>query len=240
MPDPLVLPRRGRLRTSPRTRWWGRAWLRSCEELAADPEDLASGGTLARSGRFGAVVVIAGMASAMIDPRADGAVMVQVKVTPLRDDDWEVVVPPLAGRSGHVADLEAGQLPAALVDETDELGVELLPAAADLETACECGAWAQPCTHALGLAVLLGWAVDADPWVLMLLRGRTREALLDAVAGELDGGGIAGLVDDAAARADRIRRLVDAAPAGHGLADTAVAAYDEQVARLLDPRDREW
>ncbi|HET8604204.1 MAG TPA: hypothetical protein VFM09_09775 [Marmoricola sp.] len=233
MADPLVLARRGRLRTSPATRWWGRAWLRSCEELALDPDDLAAGGTLARSGRFGAVVVIAGMASAVLDPSDDAAVVAQVKVAPLDDEAWEAVVPVLAGRSGHVADLEAGQLPAALVDATDELGVELLPDAAALETACECDAWAQPCTHALGLAVLLAWAVDEDPWVLMLLRGRTREALLDAVAAELDDGGVAALVDDAAARADRVLRLAERAPTGHGLADTAVAAYDEQVARLL-------
>lgn len=232
MPDPLVLRRQGRLRASPRPGWWARAWLRSCEELAADPEDLRDGEVLARSGRLGAVVVISGMASAVLDPGADDAVMAQVKVAPLADDEWEVVVRVLAERSGHAAALEAGQLPGDLVDATDEAGVELLPGAAQVETACECGAWCQPCRHALALAVLLGWALDADPWVLMLLRGRTREALLDAVSDQVDAAG-PGSVQDAAARAARILQLAEGAPAGHGLADTAVAEYDEEVSRLL-------
>lgn len=233
MPDPLVLPRRARQRTTPRTGWWARAWLRSCEELARDTGDLRDGEALARSGRFGAVVVIAAMASAVLDPRADAAVMAQVKVEVLGDDEWEVVVRALAERSGHAAALESGQLPDDLVDATVEAGVELLPGAADIETACDCEAWTQPCTHALALAVLLGWAMDDDPWLLLLLRGRTREALLDAVADRIEVAGPDSAVEDAAGRAGRILVLAEDAPAGHGLADTAVAEYDEAVANLL-------
>lgn len=234
MPDPMVLPRRPRSRTGTHvvTRWWGRAWLRTCEELALDPADLLAGRALARSGRFGAVVAIAGIASAVLDPRSAQPLMVQVKVTPLAD--WAAFVRELSGRSGHLAALEAGELPDELVSGADELGVELLPGPAEVETACECDSWAQPCVHALALATLLASAMDSDPYVLLLLRGRTREALLDAVTDELDAGPSAA-VDDAATRASRILRLADEAPAGHGLADTAVAAYDEEVARLLGP-----
>jgi uncharacterized Zn finger protein len=102
-----------------------------------------------------------------------------------------------------------------------------------VETACECDAGGQPCAHALGLATLLAWSMDTDPYLLLLLRGRTREALLDAAAEHLDAAGPVDAVDDAANRASRILRLADEAPAGHGLADSAVAAYDEEVARLL-------
>lgn len=237
MPDPLVIPRRSRHRGPARHRgsWWGRAWLRSCEELALEPEDLAAGRTLARSGRYGAVMVISGMASAVLDPRSDAALMVQVKVAGLDDRSWAAFAGELCRRSGYVAALEAGQLADDLVTAADELGVELLPGPGALDTACECDAWAQPCPHALGLATLLGWAMDTDPYVLLLLRGRTREALLEAVGDQLDAASPAAAVDDAANRASRILRLAEAAPPGHGLADTAVAAYDEQVARLVDP-----
>lgn len=232
MPDPMVLPRSPRTRSGSHraSRWWGRAWLRTCEELAVDPGDLRAGRALARSGRFGAVVAIAGMASAVLDPRSEQPLMVQVKVAPLAG--WAAFAHELAARSGHVAALEAGELPDELVSGADELGVELLPGPAEVETACECDAWAQPCVHALALTTLLGWAMDRDPYVLLLLRGRTREALLDAVADELDAGPTAA-VEDAANRASRILRLADQAPAGHGLADTAVAAYDEEVTKLL-------
>jgi uncharacterized Zn finger protein len=159
--------------------------------------------------------------------------MVQVKVAALDDRAWATFVTELARRSGHLAALEAGELPDDLVTCADELGVELLPGPAEVETACECDAWTQPCQHALGLATLLAWSMDTDPYVLLLLRGRTREALLDAVAEQLDTAGPAAAVEDAANRASRILRLAGDAPAGHGLADSAVAAYDEEVSRLL-------
>jgi uncharacterized Zn finger protein len=233
----MVLPRRSRLRpgAQPTSRWWGRAWLRTCEELALDPADLRTGRGLARSGRFGAVVAIAGMASAVLDQRSDQPLMVQVKVTPLGAPSWATFVTELSRRSGHLAALEAGELPDDLVTGADELGVELLPGPTEVETACECDAWAQPCPHALGLATLLAWSMDTDPYVLLLLRGRTRETLHDAVAEQLDTAGSLAAVDDAANRASRILRLAGEAPAGHGLADSAVAAYDEEIAHLLDP-----
>ena len=111
---------------------------------------------------------------------------------------------------------------------TDQTGVELLPGPADLETACECDAWAQPCVHALALLYQLAWHLDGDPYALLLLRGRTREQLLDATPTPVDPA-----LDDTAARATEILRLAGEAPAGHGLADTAVAAYDEAISRLL-------
>lgn len=231
MPDPLVLPRRRRMRgATPQGTWWGRAWLRSCEEVAAGPDELAGARALARSGRFGAVVVLAGMASAVLDPGGEGALVAQVKVATLTDDEWEVVVRTLAGRSGHLAALETGELPDELVAETDQHGVELLPGPEAITTACECAGWAQPCTHALALATLLAWAMADDPYVLLLLRGRTREALLDAAAA---GDATRHAVEDAAVRARRILQLSDEAPPGHGLADSAVAAYDERIERLL-------
>jgi hypothetical protein len=60
----------------------------------------------------------------------------------------------------------------------------------------------------------------------VLLRGRTREQLLDDPAPTVPLGDVAG-------RAAAILRLAGEAPSGHGLADTAVAAYDEEISRLL-------
>ena len=48
-------------------------------------------------------------------------------------------------------------------------------------------AWAQPCLHALALLYQLAWHVDADPYVLLLLRGRTRERLLAEVGSAATG-----------------------------------------------------
>jgi len=66
MGDPLVYPRVGRVRGSVArsATWWGRAWVRTFEETVVDVAELTAGRALARSGRLGAVMVLAGMAQA--------------------------------------------------------------------------------------------------------------------------------------------------------------------------------
>jgi uncharacterized Zn finger protein len=228
--DPLVFPRVGRVRGSvPRSvTWWGRAWVRSFEETVLDATDLVTARALARSGRLGAVMVLAGMASVVVDRGGPTSVMAQLRVARLDEQQWQVFVDELGREAGFSAALESGELPVDLVEHADEAGVELLPGPADLETACECDAWAQPCVHALALLYQLAWHLDGDPYALLLLRGRTREQLLETgpTADPPE-------VDDAVARAAEILRRAREAPGGHGLADSAVAAYDEEISRLL-------
>ena len=237
MPDPIVLPRLARTRGAPArsTTWWGRAFVRSFEEYAYDADDLGAGRRLSRSGRLGAIVVLEAMASAVVDPATDHPRMTQVKLQRLDEEGWATVVREAARESGFAAALEVGDLPAELVEHADESGAELLPGAGDIETACECSAWTQPCAHALALLYQLAHHVDADPYVLLLLRGRTRERLLaevgSAVAGTTSPGEQAR--QDARHRAAQLLALAEDAPSGHGLADAAVAAYDEAVNRLL-------
>jgi uncharacterized Zn finger protein len=238
MPDPFVVPRLKAVRgaAARSTTWWGTAFVRSVEESAYDAADLLAGRALARSGRLGAIMVLSLMASVVVDttggPADKGRVMAQLKVEPLTD--WPAFVDEAAREAGFVAALEAGQLPAELVEHADEAGAELLPAAGDLETACECDAWTQPCAHALALLYQLAWQIDLDPYVLMLLRGRTREWFVEEVSARLDAPDESPeSMQDAMARARQVLALSEDAPRGHGLADSAVASYDEKVARLL-------
>lgn len=228
--DPIVYPRVGRVRGSATrsTTWWGRAWVRTFEETVVDAADLVAARALARSGRLGAVMVLDGMASVVVDRGGPDAVMAQLRVARLDDAAWQAFGEELVREAGFAAALDTGELPAELVEHADQAGVELLPGPGDLETACECDAWAQPCVHALALLYQLAWHLDDDPYALVLLRGRTRERLLDTSATPA-----APARDDAAARAAEILRLAVDAPGGHGLADTTVAAYDEEIAGLL-------
>ncbi len=237
MPDPIVLPRLARVRgaTARSTTWWGRAFVRSFEELTLEATDLVAARALARSGRIGAIVVLEAMASAVADPGTEGPLMAQVKVDRLSAAAWTTFAREAARESGNAVALEAGDLPADLVEHTDEAGVELIPGPGDIDTACECEAWTQPCVHALALLYQLAWRVDHDPYVLMLLRGRTREDLLAEIAALASGAPSPGAEEREAVRvrAAQVLALAEDAPTGHGLADAAVAAYDEAVSRLL-------
>ena len=237
MPDPIVLPRLTRV-TGARARsttWWGRALVRSFEELALQADDLAGARSLARSGRLGAVVVLEAMASVVVDPATPTPLMAQVKVDRLDREEWTGFAREAAREAGFAAALEAGDLPAELVEHADEAGVEVLPGPGDIDTACECDAWSQPCRHVLALLYQLAWQVDTDPYVMLLLRGRTREDLLAEVAALAATGHSPGVEEreDARLRAAQVLTLAQDAPSGHGLADAAAAAYDEAVSRLL-------
>jgi uncharacterized Zn finger protein len=228
MGDPMVFPRIGRMRgpAARSTTWWGRAWVRSFEENVVDAADLPAARALARSGRLGAVMVLAGMASVVVDRGGPTSVMAQLRVTQLDARAWQAFADELGRETGFTAALESGELPTELVEHADQSGVELLPGPADFETACECDAWAQPCVHALALLYQLAWHLDGDPYALLLLRGRTREQLLDEPPAAMP-------PEDVATRAAEILRLAQEAPTCHGLADSAVAAYDEEISRLI-------
>jgi uncharacterized Zn finger protein len=225
----MVFPRAGRLRgpSARSTTWWGKAWVRSFEETVYEASDLITARALSRAGRLGPVMVISGMASAVMDPGGPGAVIAQVRVRRLGDAQWSTFLVEAFRESGYLAALESGELPADLVENADQAGVEVVPGPADLDTACECDAWAQPCLHVLALLYQLARHIDEDPYTLLLLRGRTRDQI------QVPELAVPAEANDAAARAATILALAEDAPAGHGLADTSVAAYDDEVSRLL-------
>ena len=90
----------------------------------------------------------------------------------------EALVETVAAEAGRVAALLAGDLPHTLVEHAEEAGVELLPYGGELGSTCTCEAWADPCPHALAVMYQLAWLVEADPFVLLHLRGLARDELL--------------------------------------------------------------
>ena len=187
---PRLAPRRGARVAS----WWGRAWQRAVEEAAVDEGLLRRARALARSGTVGAVGVGPGRVAAAVpvgrDP--DDTVTVQVACRSSRPTTAGCCVELVAAASGRVGDLLAGDLPLALVEEAEEAGVELLPDGGQLDATCGCDAWADPCVHALALLVQVGWLLDADPFVLLALRGLDREALLAGLGSRRGGPHVGG------------------------------------------------
>ncbi|WP_110180908.1 hypothetical protein [Nocardioides solisilvae] len=184
--------------------WWGKAWTRSLEEAAYGVEELRGGGRLARAGAVGAIAVEVGSYVATVEER-HAVHTVTGSVEPLDDVGAELFVEVVAGASGTVAALLAGELPLALVEACEEVGVELVPYAGELGWSCSCDAWVDPCAHGLAVAVQVGWLAAADPLLLLHLRGLPREELLARVhavtapAGDAEGAGAEGVgaeVDD--------------------------------------------
>ena len=171
---PRVAPRSGSARA---TSWWGRAWVRAVEEASYSSADLLLGRRMSRAGQVGQIMVEPGRFVASVEDTR-GLWTVAGTLPVLDDDATAALVETVAAESGRIGALLSGDLPHSLVEHAEEAGVELLPYGGELASECTCHAWAHPCAHALAVLYQLTWLLEADPFVLLHLRGLPREDLL--------------------------------------------------------------
>ncbi|MGY0488026.1 SWIM zinc finger family protein [Streptomyces sp. WG-D5] len=160
------------------TTWWGQAWLKALEDTALDLSQLKAGRRLARAGAVGAVSVLPGRITAVVEDRGGATHRSDVLLQCFDEDEWDRFLTMAAERAGHIAALLDRDMPPHLVEDASAAGVELLPGIGDLEPRCDCDAW-DHCAHTAALSYQLARLLDQDPFVLLLLRGRGERALLD-------------------------------------------------------------
>ncbi|MFD7657293.1 SWIM zinc finger family protein [Actinosynnema sp. NPDC059797] len=161
-----------------RTRtWWGRAWLQALEDTSLDNGPLRQGRKYAQAGLVGTITASPGRLHAAVHD-GDEVHHTGVLLTPLTDAEWDRFLAHLARKAGHLAALLDHEMPRELVDAAADAGVPLLPGIGDLDPECTCDAWELPCRHAAALCHQAAWLLDADPWVLLLLRGRAQDEVV--------------------------------------------------------------
>ncbi|MGI8754657.1 MAG: SWIM zinc finger family protein [Acidimicrobiales bacterium] len=162
--------------------WWGQAWLDALEHRAElDPNRLPRGRTYARQDRVARMEVEPGRITALVRGSRALPYRVTIAVPTYDDKAWERVATVVAGRAAHAAALLDGALEPTILADAREAGVDLLPGAGDLRPQCSCPDWADPCKHASAVCYLVADAMDADPFVLFRMRGRTRDQFLESV-----------------------------------------------------------
>jgi uncharacterized Zn finger protein len=158
--------------------WWGNAWLRAMEDTALDLAQLKRGRRFAYAGLVGPITVSAGRLAAQVT-NDDGAVHdTVVLVDRLSDGQWRRFLDEVAAKAGHLAALLDRDMPQDLVEAAAAADVPLLPGIGDLQPECDCEGWELPCTHAAALCFQAAWLLDADPFVLLLLRGLGQDDLV--------------------------------------------------------------
>jgi uncharacterized Zn finger protein len=181
--------------------WWGRAWLEALEQRARlDPDRLPRGREYARSGAVGDLTLAPGEARARVRGRKTEPYQVRIRVRPFADDEWDRVLEAIAARLGHAAALLDGELPPEIADDAAGAGLDLLPGGGEVGPRCDCPDDADPCKHSAAACYLIADALDADPFALFLLRGRTRDQVLAGIRARRRGAAprAAGVGSDAA------------------------------------------
>ncbi|WP_220449476.1 SWIM zinc finger family protein, partial [Nonomuraea longispora] len=159
------------------TSWWGRAWVKAMEDTSLDQVLLRRGRAYAKTGQLGPITVSPGRIAAVAENDYDTV----VRVEQLTDAAWERFLDQVAAKAGHIAALLDRDMPHDLVEAAQDAAVPLLPAVGDLEPHCSCPDWGHPCEHAAALCYQASWLLDADPFVLLLMRGRGQNELIEAL-----------------------------------------------------------
>jgi uncharacterized Zn finger protein len=102
--------------------------------------------------------------------------------------DWRRLTSALAAQAGHAAELLAGQMPTDIDDVCMSVGLSLFPTAEQLDTACSCPDWQNPCKHVAAACYILAERFDVDPFAMLAWRGMDRQPLLTAIRVSTSGG----------------------------------------------------
>ncbi|MDJ0381389.1 hypothetical protein [Streptomyces sp. G-G2] len=156
--------------------WWGQAWVAALEGPSHDAALLARGRTYADDGHVDAVTVTPGRIVAYVRGSRARPYRTELALTALAPQEWDELLEDMAADPAALAALLEREVPRALAGR-------LLPGAGDLVPHCSCpDPGRPPCKHAAALCYRAARLLDEDPFVLMLLRGRSERDLLDDLA----------------------------------------------------------
>jgi uncharacterized Zn finger protein len=159
--------------------WWGRRWLSAVEGRAQlDPNRLPRAKRYARSGAVADLRIGPGEVRATVAGRDNRPYEVRIRVRQFTDNEWRNVLEAIARQVVHAAALLEGDLPTDIGAAVEGTGLSLLPGPVEIGPRCTCPDDADPCKHSAAVCYLVADALDADPFVALLLRGRTREEVL--------------------------------------------------------------
>ena len=174
--------------------WWASRWIAALERLVNQAR-LARGRTYARAGQVVSLDVTRDGVEAVVQGSRAEPYRVTIEFKKLSDAEWDRVIDAMAGEAIYAARLLSGEMPDEIEEVFSKVGCSLFPRDQDdMQTRCSCPDWANPCKHIAAVHYLLGERFDQDPFLMFLLRGRTRDEVLSALrarrgAGDLESGG---------------------------------------------------
>lgn len=166
--------------------WWAQRWLGVLESLDLGGR-LARGRVYARRGQVLSIDIKEGV----IQARVQGSrlqpydVKIEVKTIPL--EKWISLSETTFSQAIVAAKLLAGEMPQDIEKSFAEHKFSLFPKSMDdFKTECSCPDYSNPCKHIASVYYLLGEEFDRDPFLIFLMRGLSKETLIDLITKTTD------------------------------------------------------
>lgn len=158
--------------------WWAKRWIAVLESFNIGAR-LGRGRSYARRGQVLSIAIDKGRVEAKVQGSQPKPYSVAILLKTLSADDWQTLAKILSQHAIFGAKLLAGEMPQDIEQAFKEAGLSLFPAKLkDLQTDCSCPDWSNPCKHIAAVYYLLGEEFDRDPFLLVKLRGMSREELV--------------------------------------------------------------
>jgi uncharacterized Zn finger protein len=159
--------------------WWAKRWIAALSSLGYGSR-LTRGRSYARGGAVLNIELKAGQVNAKVQGSRATPYKVTIGLQRLSDAQWTQAIDAIAEQAIFAAKLLAGEMPPTIEEAFTAAQVPLFPrAAGDLNTACSCPDYANPCKHIAAVHYLLGERFDEDPFLLFELRGRSKAQIID-------------------------------------------------------------
>lgn len=158
--------------------WWSQHFIALLEGFGLGSR-LQRGKRYARTGQVLAIEVTPGQVKASVQGSRSKPYRVFIETPVLSPLEWDAVEAELAASAAFAAQLLAGEMPDRIEEAFTESSTTLLPASgSDLDSACSCPDWENPCKHIAAVYFLLAESFDRDPFLIFAWRGRSKEELL--------------------------------------------------------------
>ena len=159
--------------------WWSKRWYEFMETFRLG-ERLARGKTYARKGQVVDVTIDPGLVKGAVQGSRPTPYKVTISFAPISKEGWGRIAARLKEQIFLSAQLTAGEVPQELEDFFQKEGASLFPQLRSLDDMhCNCPDSSNPCKHIAALFYVIGDAFDRDPFLLLQLRGMTRENLME-------------------------------------------------------------
>ena len=162
--------------------WWSQRFVAVLESYGLGGR-MQRGRRYARTGQVVTMSVDPGRLAALVQGSRSAPYAVGIEVAQPSAAQWSALEDAFWARIGFAARLLAGEVPPDLEAVFEGVGVSLFPQRwADLRATCTCPDSTNPCKHIAAVLYVLADQLDADPWLLLAWRGRTREQVLGRLA----------------------------------------------------------
>jgi len=163
------------------TTWLGKQWISAVNNFYVDNR-LHTGRTYARNGSVQYLEISYGRVFGQVQGSQMYPYCTTLQVKIFDDKSWSKLLAALNNQAAYAASLLVGEMPPDVEAVLQTLHLSLIPKTRkDLIFSCTCPDYGNPCKHAAAIYYLLVEQVDADPFALFHLFGRTRDQVLEAL-----------------------------------------------------------